>query len=131
MWAKDLRHRFAPEDLAAEEREQHQRRYLSMGRRWDGMTRIEGMLDPEGAATLRVAMEGLLGPRPKGDERTPGQRWADGLVGIARKLQPGAVDLGPGFHTALPHSTRLEMQLEHDARPGEDGVAARGIQADL
>src|SRR3954467_9371918 len=55
QWAKDLRHRFAPEDLAAEEREQHQRRYLSMGRRWDGMTRIEGMLDPEGAGTLRVA----------------------------------------------------------------------------
>ncbi|MBO0690534.1 MAG: hypothetical protein J2P40_13305, partial [Candidatus Dormibacteraeota bacterium] len=42
-WAKDLRHRLAPEDLAAEERDRHQRRFLSLRRRWDGMTQLQGM----------------------------------------------------------------------------------------
>ena len=85
QWAKDLRHRLSPDDLAAAEREQRQRRYLSLRRRWDGMTKGEFLLDEEGASTLRTAMEGLLGPRRKGDERTPEQRRADGLVGIARQ----------------------------------------------
>jgi hypothetical protein len=119
QWARDLRHRFAPEDLAAEEREQHQRRYFSMGRRWDGMTRIEGMLDPEGAGTLRVAMEGLLGPRLKGDERTPGQRQADGLVGVARK----ALDSGqlPSRGGEKPH---LVVTASVETLRGDPGAPA-------
>ncbi|MBO0702822.1 MAG: DUF222 domain-containing protein, partial [Candidatus Dormibacteraeota bacterium] len=88
-WAKDLRHRLAPEDLAAEERGQRQRRFLGLQRRWDGMTKLEGMLDEEGASTLRTALDGLLGPRRKDDERTPGQRRADGLVAIARQALDG------------------------------------------
>src|SRR5262249_62005606 len=31
-------------------------------------------LDPVGGATLKTALLGLLGPRPKDDERTPSQR---------------------------------------------------------
>jgi hypothetical protein len=50
------------------------------------MTKLEGMLDEEGDTTLRTALEGLLGPRHKGDERTPEQRRGDGLVGMARRI---------------------------------------------
>ena len=86
-WGRDLRHRLDPEDLAAEERQQHQRRYLSLRRRqWDGMTKGEFLLDEEGATTLKTAMDSVLGPRRKDDERTPAQRRADGLVGVARRL---------------------------------------------
>src|SRR5437763_9049777 len=81
QWSKNLRHRLAPEDLADEERERHRRRFLSLRRRWDGMTQIEGMLDEEGATTLTTAMEGGLGPRRHDEERTPGQRRADGWSG--------------------------------------------------
>ncbi|MBO0705146.1 MAG: DUF222 domain-containing protein, partial [Candidatus Dormibacteraeota bacterium] len=86
QWGKDLRHRLNPEELAAEERDQHQRRFLGLQRRWDGMTKGEFLLDEEGATTLRTAMDSVLGPRRKHDERTPGQRRADGLVGVARRL---------------------------------------------
>ena len=85
-WGKDLRHRLDPEDLAAEERAQHERRFFGLRRRRDGMTRVEGLLDEEGATTLKTALEGELGPRRKDDERTPGQRRADGLVGVARRV---------------------------------------------
>ena len=85
-WGRDLRHRLDPEDLAAEERERHQRRYLSLRRRRDGMTKGEFLVDEEGATTLKTAMDSVLGPRRKDDERTPAQRRADGLVGVARRL---------------------------------------------
>jgi hypothetical protein len=104
-WGKDLRHRLDPEDLAAEERDRHQRRYLSLRRRRDGMTKGEFLLDEEGAATLRTAMDSVLGPRRKDDERTPAQRRADGLVGVARRL----LDSGrlPSRGGEKPHLTVL------------------------
>src|SRR5437763_17207191 len=80
------RDRVNPDELAAEERDQHERRFFAMQRRWDGMTKGEFLLDPEGATTLQTAMDGLLGPRRKDDDRTPAQRRADGLVGVARQL---------------------------------------------
>src|SRR5207249_237440 len=47
-----------------------------------------------------------------------------GLVRVARELQQGAVDLGPGFHTALPLGTGVERQLDPDARADEDRLTA-------
>jgi hypothetical protein len=120
QWSKDLRHRLAPEDLAAEEGERHRRRYLSLRRRWwDGMTRVEGMLDEEGATTLTTAMEGLLGPRRKDDERTPEQRRADGLVGIARQ----ALDSGrlPSRAGEKPH---LVVTASVETLRGDPGAPA-------
>ena len=119
QWARDLRHRLAPEDLAAEERERHRRRFLSLRRRQDGMTRLEGMLDEEGGATLRTALEGLLGPRRRGDERTPEQRRADGLVGIARQ----ALDSGrlPSQGGEKPH---LVVTASVETLRGDPGAPA-------
>ncbi|MBO0685875.1 MAG: DUF222 domain-containing protein, partial [Candidatus Dormibacteraeota bacterium] len=118
-WGKDLRHRLDPEDLAAEERDQCRRRYLSLRRRRDGMTWGEFLLDEEGAATLRTAMDSVLGPRPRGDERTPSQRRADGLVGVAR----GLLDSGrlPSRGGEKPHLTVLASV---ETLLGEPGAAA-------
>jgi len=105
QWGKDLRHRLDPEELAAEERDQHRRRFLALQRRWDGMTKGEFLLDEEGATTLRTAMDSVLGPRRKDDDRTPAQRRADGLVGVARRL----LDSGqlPSRGGEKPHLTVL------------------------
>ena len=49
--------------------------------------RIHGLLDREGAARLRAALDPLSAPRPKEDEqdpRTPGQRRADALVEVCQ-----------------------------------------------
>jgi hypothetical protein len=49
--------------------------------------RIRGLLDREGAAHLRAALDPLSAPRPTEDEpdpRTPGQRRADALVEVCQ-----------------------------------------------
>jgi len=84
-WGLGLLHRLSPEEMVADEERRHRRRYLRLSEVFDGGFDIEGYLDPEGGATLKTALEGLLGPRPRGDERTPGQRRADALVEIATR----------------------------------------------
>ena len=49
--------------------------------------RVHGLLDREGAAHLRAALDPLSAPRPNGEEpdpRTPGQRRADALVEVCQ-----------------------------------------------
>ncbi|MDQ6790623.1 MAG: 13E12 repeat family protein [Candidatus Dormibacteraeota bacterium] len=79
-WGLSLLHRLAPQEMVAEEEGRHRRRYLRLSEAFDGGYELEGYLDPEGGATLKTALNGLLGPRPRQDRRSPGQRRADGLV---------------------------------------------------
>src|SRR5713226_9781095 len=62
----------------------YSRRRLHISRLGDGMHVIDGLLDAEGGATLRTALDSLnrrLGPD---DKRTAGQRLADALVELAQ-----------------------------------------------
>src|SRR6266545_422280 len=67
------------------EEEQRQRRWLHLRRTWAGGFRLEGELDAEGGATLKTALQGLMGRRAAGDERPPERRRADALVELARR----------------------------------------------
>ena len=82
--------------------------------------------DGQGVQISKALGEGALQEQvgPNGHPSGVWHRVRLGLVGIARELQQGAVDLWPGFQTARPLGTWVEMQLEHDARPDEDRVAA-------
>lgn len=77
------------------------RRYLSLTPRTDGMTRLDGLLDPESAAIVTAAFDGATSPRrggPRfvdpdekaaaaallGDERTIGQIALDAFVDLVR-----------------------------------------------
>jgi hypothetical protein len=98
-----LLHQMAPREMEAEEDRRHQRRYVHLSEVFDGGYRLDGYLDPVGGATLKTALDGLLGPRRKGDERTPGQRRADGLVEVARRcLDSGELPVRGG---QKPHLT--------------------------
>jgi hypothetical protein len=98
-----LLHQMAPREMEAEEDRRHQRRFVHLSEVFDGGYRLDGNLDPVGGATLKTALDGLLGPRHKGDERTPGQRRADGLVEIARRcLDSGELPVRGG---QKPHLT--------------------------
>ncbi len=91
-WGFGLVHRLAPDEREAEEERRHRRRYLHLSEVFDGCYEIEAYLDPECGATLKTALNGILGPRAKGDERSPGQRRADGLGELARRgLDSGEV----------------------------------------
>jgi hypothetical protein len=114
-WGLSLLHQLAPQEMVAEEERRHRRRYLRLSEAFDGGYDLEGYLDPEGGATLKTALNGLLGPRPKDDERTPGQRRADGLVEIAtRALDRGDLPVRGGQRPHLTVTATLET-LRGDA----------------
>ncbi|HEX6348238.1 MAG TPA: DUF222 domain-containing protein [Candidatus Dormibacteraeota bacterium] len=52
----------------------------------DGMYRLDGNLDREGGAALRIALDAVMGPPAEGDTRTPAQRRADALVELGRRM---------------------------------------------
>lgn len=60
------------------------RRRLHCSSTFEGTVAIDGLLDPEGGATVRAALEALSTPHG-GDTRTPAQRRADALVELARQ----------------------------------------------
>ena len=81
---KDLEHRIDAEGALAEANRAYERRYLHVGESQDGLIRLDGLLDAEGGATLRTALNAHMLPG-KDDDRTPGQRRADALVEICRR----------------------------------------------
>jgi hypothetical protein len=108
-WGLSLVHQLAPQEMVAEEEGRHRRRHLHLSEAFDGGYDIEGYLDPVGGATLKTALNGLLGPRPRDDERTPGQRRADGLVELAtRVLDSGELPVRGGQRPHLTVTATLE-----------------------
>jgi hypothetical protein len=73
----------ADESAEAAAQRKYDNRWVTLSRTFDGMTGITGMLDPESAATLLAALNPLTVPAAD-DERSSGQRRADGLIDLAR-----------------------------------------------
>ncbi|WP_041940050.1 MULTISPECIES: HNH endonuclease signature motif containing protein [Frankia] len=83
------------------------RRHLSITDLADGMTRITGELDAEGAALLRTALDSLAAPSPAvdgtPDPRSPARRRGDALVELLhRALDASSVPVSGGVR---PHLT--------------------------
>jgi len=55
----------------------------------DGRVRLDGLLDPEGGAQVKTALDAALGPRAKNETRTETQRRADALVDLAKRTLDG------------------------------------------
>jgi hypothetical protein len=77
--AKNFEHRIDAEGALTEANRAHARRYLHVGEPQDGMVRIDGLLDAEGGATVRRALQAFMKPS-KNDERSHGQRQHDALI---------------------------------------------------
>lgn len=89
----------------------------------DGRVRLDGLLDAEGGAYVRTALDGALGPRAKDETRSEPQRRADALVDVAKR----ALD-SRKFGTSgrqVPHLTVLL-----DAGSGEAEMAGIGPLSD-
>ena len=84
--AKDFEHRVDAEAALGEANRAYERRYLHVGEPLNGLVRVDGLLDTEGGAIVRNALNSRMLP-DKGDDRTAGQRRADALVDMCR---PGA-----------------------------------------
>jgi hypothetical protein len=82
--AKSFEHRVDAAGALAEANHAYQRRYLHIGEPIDGLVRLDGLLDAEGGATLRAALQGFMKP-VKDDARSYGQRSVDALMELCRQ----------------------------------------------
>jgi hypothetical protein len=75
--------------LAKQEREARRRRHLSFATDGFGLHHLRGQFDPESAAVISAALDGLAKPLASTaegpDPRTSGQRYADALVEVCRR----------------------------------------------
>jgi len=101
------RHAIDPAGYAANEAEVCQARALTLKTGEGGMLWIRGVLDPEGGAVLRTALEPLAKRNGKGDDRRLDRRMADALVEMAHHgMERGS----------LPRTSGHRAHLHLDAR---------------
>jgi hypothetical protein len=81
-----VRDAIAPSQAVADDWDAFTARNLSLSRTIGGMIAIGGMLDPLTGETLLAGLHALAAPAGTGDDRTPGQRRADALAELARRV---------------------------------------------
>lgn len=119
-FARELRSRLGPAETAeTAEQRKYDGRWLTITPTFQGMHRIDGMLDPMSAATVRAALSPLVVKAGDIDDRTVGQRRADALVTISQQaLNSGALsEIGgerPHVIVMLPYD-QLKAEIETGA----------------
>jgi hypothetical protein len=89
--AKNFEHRVDAAGALAEANRAYERRYFHISEPRDGVVRLDGVLDAEGGATLRTALQPFMNPE-KDDARSYGQRSADALRELCRRGSGGKGD---------------------------------------
>lgn len=116
-----MRHAGDPVGYAAEEAQKVELRSLTLRKGEGGMVWVRGVLDPEGAAVFRTAIEALARRNGKGDDRTHERRFADAAVELAAHSLDNA--LVPQHNGGRPHlnvNTTLETLLKLTGAPAAD-----------
>src|SRR5919197_1358682 len=107
-FAKDLRHRLNPREVAAEEDAAHEFRFFDIRKRRDSIE-FSGVAGIEQGTRLRTALEAAMGRKRKGDGRSAGQRRVDAPDEVAPPaLGPGELPARAGLKPHLLVSTTLE-----------------------
>src|SRR6266700_6042035 len=119
--AKNFEHRVDAAGALAEANRAYERRYFHISEPQDGIVRLDGVLDAEGGATLRSALQPFMKP-VKDDDRSYGQRSADALVQLGRQGGSGGKRDGAG---ARPH---LIIRASLDTLAGTWGAPAGEVE---
>jgi hypothetical protein len=82
--AKNFEHSVDAAGALAETNRAYQRRYLHVSEPVDGLVRLDGLLNAEGGATLRTALQPFMKPI-KDDDRSYGQRQHDALIELCQQ----------------------------------------------
>src|ERR671936_2451005 len=99
---KEFEHRLDSACVLADANRAYARRYLHLGEVSNGLMRLEGLLDAEGGAMVRTALNAVMS-RDRDDERTAGQRTHDALVDVCKRhLDSGRL---PDAGGQRPHLT--------------------------
>ena len=117
--AKNFEHRVDAVGALAEANRAYERRYFHIGEPQDGLVRLEGVLDAEGGATLRAALQPFMKP-VKDDARNYGQRGADALVELGRH--------GGGKRDGAGPRPQLIIRASVDTLAGTKGAPAGELE---
>src|SRR6266576_322077 len=117
--AKNFEHRVDAAGALAEANNAYQRRYFHISEPQDGLVRLDGLLDAEGGATLRAALQRFMKP-VKDDARNYGQRSADALVELGRQ--------GGGKRDGAGPRPQLIIRASVDTLAGAKGAPAGELE---
>ena len=116
-----MRHSADPVGYAAAEVQGVEARALSIKAGEGGMVWVRGVLDPEGGAVLRTAVESLARRNGQQDDRKLDRRLADALVEIAaRSLDSGLLPKRAGQRPHLQITATLETLAQRMGAPAAD-----------
>jgi hypothetical protein len=111
----------SPTSTGFDEARLTEQRSLYLNPQEDGMVTLSGILDPEGGALLRTALEPLAKRFGTDDERHRERRLADALVELAHhSLEAGLVPQRASQRSHLQVTTTLETLLQQAGAPAAD-----------
>jgi hypothetical protein len=115
------RHAADPDGYVNEEREGVEARSLVLTATDDGVVVINGILDKEGGAALRTALEPLAKRAGKDDDRNRERRMADALVDLSmHALDSGLIPQQASQRTHMQVTTTLETLMGLDGAPAAE-----------
>ena len=120
---KNYEHQVDAEQALLEANHAHQRRCFNVSEASNGLVRLDGLLDAEGGALLTTALNRLLPPPGREDDRSPGQRRADALLELCQRKSGGGSD-GAGPRPQLVIRASLETLVGTPGAPA--GALERG-----
>jgi len=116
-----MRHAADPEGYAAEQAQAAEARSLTLKTGEGGMVWLRGVLDPEGAAVFRTALEPLAQRNGKDDDRRRERRLGDAVVELAnRSLDSGLLNRGGSQRPHLQINATLETLLQRTGAAAAD-----------
>ena len=119
-----------PDGYSAQETESAQARSLSLNTGEGGMLWIRGVLDPEGGAVLRAALDPLSKRNGKGDDRRMDRRLGDAIVELAHHaMDRGTLPRQGGQRPHLQVTTTLETLLQRCGAPAGELAFSPPISA--
>ncbi len=122
-----LRIAAAPEQAVADDWDAFARRELSVATTFGGTVAISGVLDPLSGETVAAAIHSLSAPAGELDERTPGQRRADALTELCRRMLgftelPTSGGERPQVNLTVPFSVLTDMPGRASAGEANQGL---------
>jgi hypothetical protein len=123
--AAHTRYALDPDGFDRDTEESYEERFLHISE-LNGMYHLNGVIDPEGGAALKSAVDALAKRRGQDDSRTPKQRRADALTEIVyHGMDEGRLPRRNGVRPHITVSTTL------DGLKAELGAAASELESGM
>jgi hypothetical protein len=127
---KEFEHRLDSACVLAEANRAYARRYLHLGEVSNGLVRLDGLLDAEGGAIVRTALNAVTS-RDRDDERSAGQRTHDALVDVCkRQLDSGRLPDAGGVRPHLTITTTVGTLVGLKGQPAGQVSWTPGVPAE-